>query len=110
MMEEKEFRLFLWQELHTELLKIVAPIIMVAVVCFIICVLHTFFFIIFAPLLYLFIAGVMRETYWYSDFVLSKISSYETVQSYLWNQVKKPPSKVTWLRMYIFWIMMFKPA
>ena len=110
MVEETEFNLILWQTFYKDLLGIILPIILVAVVCFIICVLHTFFFIIFAPLLYLFVASVLRECYWYTDFAMSKISSYEIVQSYLWNHVQKPPSKYVWVKMYIIWLLVLRPA
>ena len=110
MIQEPVFDIILWKTLHKDLLKIVAPIIMVAAAVYFIAVMNIFWFIIFSPILYLFIAGVSRECFWYCDFTMMQITSYDAVKKYFWYNIKKPPSKTTWLRMYVFWLLMFRPT
>jgi len=106
----KDFDIKLWRQIHHELLMIAAPILIIVVVLYSLCVLFVPLCIIFLPLLYIFIAGVCRELYWFTDLLMSKVNSYDAMKKYLWSYIQRPPSRTTWCKMYIIWLLMFRPC
>jgi len=99
-----------WINIHSNLLKQIIPLLFVLSILYILLCLTLPFMFIFVSLLYILTCGIIREIYWLSDYYTSLVFGYDTMQKYLWGHIHKPPRFKTKLRMYFFWLIVFKPA
>lgn len=105
----KQFDLKQWQRIHMTILELVIPIIFVMCGLYTLLVTTQIFFVIFSPILYFLIAAISRETFWISDYYMSRIVGYETMQSYLWKHIVKPPRRITTIKMFYLWMILLRP-
>jgi len=99
-----------WNKVYTPLRNLVIPVLFTLGVIYIVLCLINIFFLYWFMVFYLLVASVSREIFFTSDLFTSWVVGYHNMQSYLWSFVVKPPKRVTWVKMYVFWIMLFKPA
>lgn len=105
----QEFDLEQWKHIHNIILGLIIPILFViCTLYFLLCLIYPIF-IIFVAIVYLLCTGASRETFWISDFIMSRIIGYEDMMVFLWSHIKKPPTRITYLKMFYFWLLLVKP-
>lgn len=100
----------LWKDFHKQLLEIILPILLVSTTLYVIICLMIPIGIIFVSVFCFFIAGVIRESFWLSDYCTSKVIGYHSMMKILWSNIEDPPKRYTKIKMGVLFVFFPFPA